>query len=80
MWKYAKFLVVLAYDDRFGFIELDKLKNSKEVMLVAKRVVVTKAVRRSQEVLQVLTVFEEGKWKQEVRKENSYSKQHGVIY
>ncbi|GKU82945.1 hypothetical protein [Niallia sp. NCCP-28] len=47
---------------------------------MAKRVVVTKAVRRNQEVLQVLTVFEEGKWKQEVRKENSYSKQHGVIY
>lgn len=47
---------------------------------MARRVVVTKAVSLDCEVLQVLTVYEEGLGKQEVRKENPYSKQHGVLY
>lgn len=50
------------------------------MLLVARRVVVTKAVSLDREVLQVLTVYEEGLGKQEVRKENPYSKKHGVLY
>lgn len=47
---------------------------------MARRVVETNAVNFDQEKLQVLIVYEEGKSKEEIRKENPYCKKHGVLY
>jgi hypothetical protein len=47
---------------------------------VPRRVVETNAVNFDQEKLQVLIVYEEGKSKEEIRKENPYCKKHGVLY
>ncbi|MGG0718710.1 hypothetical protein ABE096_14095 [Robertmurraya massiliosenegalensis] len=47
---------------------------------MARRVVETKAISFDQEKLQILVVYEEGKTKEEIRKENPYCKKHGVLY
>lgn len=47
---------------------------------MARRVVETKAVSLDRELLQIIVVFEEGVKKQDIRKENPYSKRHGVLY
>lgn len=45
-----------------------------------RRVVETNAVNFDQDKLQVLVVYEEGKSKEEIRKENPYCKKHAVLY
>lgn len=47
---------------------------------MTRRVVETSAVSLDREKLQVLVVYEEGISKQDIRKENPYSKKHGVLY
>lgn len=47
---------------------------------MARRVVETNAVSFDREKLQVLVIYEEGVSKQDIRKENPYSKKHGVLY
>lgn len=47
---------------------------------MARRVVETNAVSFDREQLKVLVVYEEGISKQEIRKENPYSKKHAVLY
>ncbi|MGG3571073.1 hypothetical protein ABES80_01035 [Bacillus gobiensis] len=47
---------------------------------MSRRVVITQAATLDRETLQVITVYEEGLSKQDVRNENPYSKKHGVLY
>jgi hypothetical protein len=47
---------------------------------MARRIVETNAVSLDREKLQVLVVYEEGAKKQDIRKENPYSKRHAVLY
>ncbi|WP_200886096.1 hypothetical protein [Heyndrickxia ginsengihumi] len=46
---------------------------------MTRRVIEHKAFSHDREELLVVTVFEEGVSKQEVRKENPYTKRHGVL-
>lgn len=48
--------------------------------MVARRIVETNAVSLDREKLQVLVIYEEGVKKEEIRKENPYSKKHKVLY
>ncbi|WP_102274066.1 MULTISPECIES: hypothetical protein [Cytobacillus] len=47
---------------------------------MARRVVETNAASLDRELLQVIVIYEEGVSKQDIRKENPYSKKHGVLY
>lgn len=47
---------------------------------MARRVVETVAASLERELLQVITIYEEGISKQDIRKENPYSKKHAVMY
>lgn len=47
---------------------------------MARRIVETNAVSLDREMLRVLVVYEEGVKKQDIRKENPYSKKHSVLY